>query len=103
MPEQMSPEQPRWYVTPIQVDVPVERIEKGPFPEEVAVRILLNGGVKTALVPTSAVDEARKTVQALATGEMGEYVLVALPPGSLGQTVLQMSKAMLRELATPSG
>ena len=85
------------------MDVPVERIEKGPFPEEVAVRILLNGGVKTALVPTSAVDEARKTVQALATGEIGEYVLVALPPGSLGQTVLQMSKAMLRELATPTG
>lgn len=103
IPEQMSPEQPRWYATPKKVDVRVERIERGPFPEEVAVLVLLNGGSKTALVPTAAVDEARKTVQALATGEIGDYVLVALPPGSLGRTVLQISKEMLRELATPSG
>ena len=103
MPEQMSPEQPRWYATPQEVDVPVERIERGPFPEEVAVRVWLNGGSKTALVPTLAVNEARKTVKATATGEIGDYVLVALPPGSLGQTILKMSKQMLGELATPSG
>ncbi|MBI4201293.1 MAG: hypothetical protein HY531_03265 [Chloroflexi bacterium] len=86
--QQKAPEQPRWYRTPEEFDLPIEAIEKGPFAEEVAISVRINGGVKSAFVPASAVDQKKKTVKAAKVGEIGSFVLVSLPPGSMGRTTL---------------
>ena len=81
----MAPELPRWYREPREVAVRIEKIEKGPFPEEVAISVRLNGESQTALVPAATIDENKKTVTALLIGEYANYALVALPASSMGR------------------
>lgn len=101
MPEQMAPRQPSWYASPEEIDVKVQEIEQGPFPEEIAILVNVVGGSKTALVPASAVDLDKKTVTGLIIGEIAGMVLVALPPSSMGKTILQMSQDSIKELTLP--
>ena len=96
----LGPEQPRWYTEPRIINVRYEDIAKGPFAEEVAVLISLNGESKSAFVPTSAVNEKDRSVKALAIGTIGGKVLVELPSGSMGITILQMNEAVLQSIVT---
>ena len=98
MQPELTPEQPRWYLSPREVVLKLEVIKKGPFEEEVAILIRLNGESKTAFVPLSEVDEDKKTVRAFALGEIGNLVLVELPSGSMGKTLLQMNPVTLKEI-----
>ena len=96
----IGPEQPRWYTEPRKINVRYEEIAKGPFAEEVAVLIRLNGESKSAFVPTLAVNEVDHTIQALAIGELGGNILVELPSGSMGKTILQMNEAVLQSIVS---
>ncbi len=96
----LGPEQPRWYTEPRIINVRYDEIAKGPFAEEVAVLIRVNGESKSAFVPTSAVNETDCTVQALAIGLIAGKVLVELPSGSMGKTILQMDEAVLKSLVS---
>ena len=46
---------PRWFARPEPVKVRIERLVEGPFLEEVAVIIKVNGQTLYAIVPTDAV------------------------------------------------
>ncbi len=96
----IGPEQPRWYTEPRIINVRYEEIAKGPFAEEVAVLIRLNGESKSAFVPTLAVNETDRTVKALAIGQIGGMVLVELPSGSMGKTILQMNETVLQSIVS---
>ena len=98
MPEGIAPEQPRWYTSPRDFEVPVEQFQRGPFAEEVAILVRLDGDTKTAIVPASAVDEEKKVVKASIVGEIGDFILVSLPPSSMGRTTLQMSRAIFEDM-----
>ena len=96
----LTPEQPRWYRSPTRVGVPIEAFERANHLEEVAVRVKLDGITKTATVPIGAFDEARMAVRGLLIGESssGEFVLISLPPSSMGGTTIQLKREFLSQL-----
>lgn len=101
MTSQTGPEQPRWYISPSEIEVPIDAIVRVPNLEEVAIRIKLNGTTKTATVPSHVVDEGRMVVRGTLVGEIGsgDVVLISLPPSSMGGTIVQMKRELLSELA----
>ena len=93
------PEPPRWYSVPEQITLAVTKIIEGPSPDEVAIEFSSNGGIDTAVVPTSAVDVDKKTVRGLVVGESGGYKMVVLPAGSMGSNIALVAERT-RALAT---
>lgn len=98
----IGPEQPRWNTSRTVIDIPVEEIQRGPFSEEIGIRIRLDGTTKTAIVPTEAVDEENKVVRGTVIGylENGKVILIALPPSSMGRTILQIKREVLEAITT---
>ena len=93
-----TPQGPRWYTTPRIIDIPVEEIVKGPYPDEIGVRIKLNGLMKTAVVPSEAVNEDAKTVRGTIIGETDEGLLLVLPATSMGRTIIEVKQEVLNQL-----
>lgn len=99
---QTGPEQPRWYRSPSEVLVPIDRIIRVPNLEEVAIRIRLDGITKTATVPSDVVNEEKMVVMGTLIGEIGQgdVVLISLPPSSMGGTILELKRELLPELVS---
>jgi hypothetical protein len=88
MQSEMAPRQPVWRLEPKPIELPIERIVEGPYPDdEIAISFKSNGETKSTVVPSNTVDRDKKTVKALIVGEAGDYSLVALPAGSSGGTL----------------
>lgn len=90
--ETFTPRQPQWYQAAKPFKLPVDIIEAGPFPDEVAISFRSNGGMGSAMVPTEYVHRDEKTVDAFMVGEVEGYFIVALPPGTSGDRVALVSK-----------
>ena len=92
----LTPQPPRWYSNPEPVKVRVERVERGPFPDEVAVTIRINGDVISVLVPADMVIDG--LVQGLKIGETSDRVLIALPPSTISNPPLWILKSLEAEV-----
>ena len=90
---------PTWYSKRIEIRLPVEKIVEGSFEEEVAISFQSNSEVKSAFVPSAAVDKINKTVQAQAVGEAGDHCLVAIPETLSGSTIALIPINKVSELA----
>ena len=100
MHESKGPQQPIWFSEPKLINLPIETIVDGPFPEEeVAVAFQSNSEVKSAVVPTAAVNRINNTVQAAVVGEAGSFSLVALPGTSSGSAIALIPTEKVLEFA----
>ena len=86
--ESKRPQQPIWFERPRHISLPIETIVDGPFPEEeLAISFRSNSEIKSAVVPSEAVNRIDKTVHAMVVGKSGDFALVALPGTSSGGTI----------------
>ncbi len=87
---------PRWFTHPEPVKVRIERLVEGPFPEEVAVIIKINGQALYAIVPADAV--AGDTVHGIMIAETDDKVFVAMPPSTITSPNLVVPKSLQQEV-----
>ncbi len=90
---QLALKQPVWFSPPVDLCLPFERSEAGPFGEELAVEIHLGRSNVSAFVPRSAVDADKSCVRCQAVGQTDQDVYVAFPPTSLGGTTGTFNRA----------
>lgn len=97
--DERTMESPRWLVTRQQVKMPFDHDNPGWWDDELDIVFDSNGGTTHAVVPLWAVDKEAKTVKGQTVAKVGEYLMVVLPPGSLGGAValVPASKLVLDE------
>lgn len=74
------------------------RLRRAPFSEEVAVAIKINGDVIYATVPARAFNQEEMSLQATKVGEIGDEIIVALPPSSISRPAIRVPKTLVHEL-----
>ena len=87
---------PRWLTRPEPVRVRIERRVEGPFPEEVAVIIRINGETVYAIVPADAV--TGDTVRGVKIAETDDRIFIAMPPSTITNPNLIVPKALQEEV-----
>lgn len=87
---------PRWFEYPEPVRVRIEKWVEGPFPEEGAVAIRINGNTFEAIVPAYAVDGA--TVRGVKIAETDDNVYVAMPVSTITSPNLVVPKSLQAEV-----
>lgn len=90
------PQRPRRLEHPEPVRVRIERWVVGPFPEEGAIAIKINGKTFEAIVPAYAVDG--DTVRGIKIAETDDDIYVAMPPSTLTSPNLVVPKSLQQEV-----
>ena len=94
--EEPLPQPPRWLASPQPMKIRIQECVKGPFPEEVAIRIKINGESVSAMVPADMVTE--EFVHALKIGETDDRILIALPTSTISSPYLWIPKRLVAEV-----
>ena len=97
---ELAPEEIRYYVSPVPVNLKCCRIDPDPFPEpqEAQVQFQLGDRRKTAFVPLDIVDQANQTVTASLVGEFQGRIVAQFPPTSFGRTRFAATEAELEPI-----
>ena len=85
--DERTVESPRWLVNRQQVKMSFLHSNPGWWNDELDVVFNSRGKTAHAVVPSWAVDEDAKLVVGEAVAKVGEYLMVVLPPGSMGGSV----------------